>query len=280
MTLGIKANYKEIAEKLGVAEEEIANKLKGAVEALSISTHAFVVQYANEHLEGFYRSEFLGEDGENVRWAKVSENMWVVEIDESVKWLEQGRPKTSMATEDWLLKPGKTKIAKDGSKYRSIPFSHKKDSIKTPPGMRNAIEMSLKANGINMKKIEKDADGKPKIGIVNRLKDIPQLNDPASNFYSFRSKERTEEEAEQLGLPAYGGKHYLSGGVVVQRPSKNGKVKKEVITFRTVSSKHAAEDRWMYPEVKALNSIPAAYDYATKEWEKIVKSLEDYFRST
>jgi len=97
-------------------------------------------------------------------------------------------------------------------------------------------------------------------------------------FYSFRSEGRTKEESEQFGLPEYEGSHYLSGGVVVQRPNKKGKVKKEVITFRVVSSKHEQEGRWLYPAVEPLNSIPAAYEYANAEWDKIIKSLEDYFR--
>jgi hypothetical protein len=276
----IKANYKEIADKLGVVEKEVAKKLNGAVEALSISTHAFIIKYAQDHLKGYPLEAFLGEDGSNIRWIQVSKNMWVVEIDESAKWVEEGRSPTSMATDDWLLKPGKgLKTARDGSKFKIIPFSHDKGALTTPSGMREAIDASLKANGVSMRKIEKGPDGMPKIGIVNRLKDIPQLNDPASdNIYQYRSKGRTADEAEALGLPNYEGAHYLSGGVVVQRPSKKGKVKKEVVTFRVVSSKHENEQRWLYPEVKPLHSIPAAYDYATKEWDKIVKSLEDYFR--
>lgn len=273
----IKINYKEIADKIGVTKESIAKKLEGAVEALSISTHAFVVKYANDHLTGFTRSHFIGEDGSNIRWAKISNNMWMVEIDESVKWIEEGRSATSMATEDWLLKPGKSKTAKDGSKYRVIPFSHNKDDIGTPPAMRQAITESLKFNKVNMKKIEFNPDGMPKIGIVQKLKDLPKLDNPDNNMYQFRSQGRTSQEAEEFGLPKYEGSHFLSGGVVVQRPTKRGKIRKEVITFRVVSSKHEAEGRWMYPAVTPLNSIPAAHEYANKEWEKIIKSLEEYF---
>ena len=86
-----KVNLREVADKVGKAADDIGVRVTEEISNLSISTHAFVVRYANEKLEGFKRNHFLGEEGQNVRWNQVAPNIWVVEIDESVAWIEEGR---------------------------------------------------------------------------------------------------------------------------------------------------------------------------------------------
>ena len=94
---------------------------------------------------------------------------------------------------------------------------------------------------------------------------------------------RDKKTADEIGLKPTQGHHYLNNAVIVQRevkgPKGKSKISRDVVTFRVVSSKHQAEGRWMYPKVEALNSIPEAYKYATDQWDQIVKSLEEEYRS-
>lgn len=272
------ANLEEIAAQLGQTREAIDQHVRTAVERLSISTHAFVLSHAQEKLKGFYREQFFGENGKNVRWTEVSDGIWVVEIDPSVAWIEEGRDPTFMG--EWLLKDsfangGKVKTAKDGSKYRVIPFTHSRGGKVFNENFIDDIKTAMKDGGFDMKTIDKAGDGSPKLGMIGKLKFGTNVTVGNKDTERFFSKSRGEGVGKALGLPAYSGKHYLDNAIVTQR--KVGKsVKKEVVTFRVISSKHKGEGRWMYPAVPALNSIPAAYDYATKEWDKIMRSLEEH----
>jgi hypothetical protein len=287
-----------IAEKVNKTKEVVEQKLTPAMERLSISTHAFIINKANNELSDFKRKFFLGvgeygkktlkqsssgagvdETAKNVRWVKVSNGIWVVEIDESAAWIEEGREPTSMATEDWLLKPGKAKVAKDGSLYRAIPFKITeggKEAHGTKPAYASIIKGAMKEQGIPIKKIERNEDGTPKLGIIHKL-NIEGPQGGWEQFPGMHSRPRTAEESAMSGLKPHKGIFHLKGAVVVQRmkPGKKPKPVKETVVFRIVSSKHKLENRWMYPEVKPFNAIPAAYDYAKEQLDKIIKSIEE-----
>lgn len=283
MQLDFRVNVRELATQLGLESDGIAKRINEAVRGLSISTHAFVVQYAQEKLEGWTLGYFMGEKNKNVRWVEVSPSIWVVEIDESVAFIEEGRPIAFMG--DWLLKPGAkgVKTAKDGSTYRVIPFTHQRGvggkKISSEPEIASKIKKELKNQGIKMNVIERDGDGKAKTGVIHKL----GINEKRSSYpQSLFSAPRNKDTAAAIGLKPTHGTHFLNNAVVVQREveGKGGKKKmsKEVVTFRVISSKHKAEGRWMYPKIDPLNAIPRAYTYATVEWEKIVKNLEDMYR--
>lgn len=283
MKLDFTVNVRELATQLGLESDGIAKRINEAVRGLSISTHAFVIQRAQENLEGWTLGYFLGNDSKNVRWVEVSPSIWVVEIDESVAFIEEGRPATFMG--DWLLKPGAkgVKTAKDGSQYRVIPFTHQKGAggkkKSSDPEIASRIKKELKNQGINLNKIERDDTGKAKTGIIHKL----GINEKRSTYpQSLFSAPRNKETASAVGLKPSHGTHFLNNAVVIQREveGKGGRKKtsKDVVTFRVISSKHKAEGRWLYPKIDPLNSIPMAYAYAVAEWEKIVKNLEQMYR--
>ncbi len=279
-------NAKEIADKLGEVTDDIGHRINDEVKRLSISTHAFVVAKANEELKGWRRQHFFGEENKNVRWNEVAPNIWVVEIDESVAWIEEGRDPVSMATENWLLKPGSKglKTAKDGSTYKVIPFKQATSkggrvSFKDPD-MASMIRKTMRSKGIKLNKIERDQWGQPKLGVVEKLGNKTKRKSYPEKFFS---EPRSKATAKQIGLKSHHGHHFMDSAVVVQRevegPSGKKRISRDVVTFRVVSSKHKAEGRWMYPRVEPLNSIPEAYKYAEAEWETIVKSLEEEFNN-
>ena len=281
-------NVDEVAEKINSQIGDVKTKLTDAVQSLSVQTHAFIIDKANKELHGFKREQFLGEKNRNIRWSQISERIWVVEIDESVRWIEEGREPTSMATEAWLLKGDKVKTAKDGSKYRAIPFTQsqgkgKSANFKNPmPEVEKEIKLILKKNNISLRKVEVDDNGQPKLGIIHKLK-VPNPSSQTKYLKVAGGKDwfsppRTQEQANLSGLKAHTGIFQGKGAVVVQRKGPKGGIVKEVITFRTVSSKHQTEGRWMYPQVTPFNSMEAAYQWARMEWDRIVQMLSDSFK--
>ena len=103
---------------------------------------------------------------------------------------------------------------------------------------------------------------------------------------SLFSKPRSLEDALEHGLKPHGGIYKLQGAVVAQREQRNAKgeikkdrhgktvVKKETVVFRTISSKHKDEGRWYAPKVEAFNGLGQAHQWAEKQWDTIVKQIE------
>lgn len=291
-------NTDEISERLGVQLESIEGLIVDSVKKLSVQAHAFIIDKANKELHGWKREQFLGTDEngnpKHVRWVPIAENIFVVEIDEAARWIEEGAPAKSMATEEWLLSPNgkspeKIKTAKDGSKYRAIPFRQaqgkgKSANFKNPmPEVERHIKSALRQKGISLHKIEMDENGQPKIGIIHKLK----IQDPGPKTKYLRQKggkdwysaPRNAEMAKLTGLKPHSGIFYGKDAVVIQRKGPRGGIIKEAVTFRTVSTKHEAEGRWMYPATQPFNSIEAAYEWAQQEWEKTVQRLQESLES-
>lgn len=280
MAFRLTINVTALAEHLNTTIDRVRERARQEVENLSISTHAFIVAKAQQELPPFLRDKFLGKDNKNVRWVKVSDSIWVVEIDESVAYISEGRPKVFMS---WLLNNNpKAKTAKDGSRYAHIPMTQARhtqggrDKFNNPKAAYEAIvRKTMQDNGLNLKKIEKNPDGSPKIGILHRL-NVMEPGDQ-SQFPGMYSKPRTEEMARQIGLPAHSGIFHLKGLAIIQRTNERGKVVREAVTFRTISSKHEAEGRWMAPEVPAFKFEESARAYAEAQWSQILKSIEEEF---
>src|SRR5271170_4726535 len=99
----LKIDVSQVARALGKTREVIETILIPEARNLAISTHGFILKFAKEKMADSYKLPiFLGKKDKNVRWIEVTPGLWVVEIDDSVAWIETGRPPTSMATEQWL----------------------------------------------------------------------------------------------------------------------------------------------------------------------------------
>lgn len=317
-----RVDVSEVAEHLGRTREEIEDKVVGGVETLSIAAHAYIVNLANTTFGSgnFKRQYYLGigpygknahgtstkdpridQTVKNLRWIKISDGIWMVELDENAKWLEDGRKETFMG--DWLLKPGAkgVKRAKDGSLYRVIPFKETeggKTAAGASPVLADIVMQHAKSQRISLKKIETNPDSTPKLGILHKL-DIRPGDAPGYAPGAIYSKPRTTEDSIATGqggtpLPPHAGIFKLSGAVVAQNAydkktgelitnpqraqkmiaSKKAKVKKETVVFRVISSKHKHENRWMYPEVEGANFFQKAYEHAEQQWASIVQGIE------
>jgi hypothetical protein len=300
----ININIDEVAQKLGQVADTIAPQIQKSVENLSAATHAKIVTIVNEAFpeDEFKRQFYLGQgkyaktnlksdehplvlpDSKNLRWNKLSNNLWVVELDPSAEWLEMGRDRVSMATEDWLLKPGPSlKHAKDGSTYKSIPMpagkqaSHSK-SDKGEAFLKDALMQSIEKAGIDLKTIQMDNAGNPKLGITDKI-DTSDFEWQGSSIAGAFSRGRTAEESAATGLPEHEGHFMIGGAVMLQRedPDVKGGVRRDAVVFRTVSSKHLGEDRWMAPAVPGIHAFEQAERWANDQWNAIVKQMDDQF---
>lgn len=278
MVFRFSVNAAEIAAKINQTADAIVPRLRQEVQALSAATHAFVVDKAQRDLKGGTLARFLGKNGENVRWVQIDPNIWVVEIDESVRDIEEGHDRRFMS---WLLTNNpKAKTAKDGSKYAAIPMTKAqgtgpgKDAANAKnPAYTAMVKNTLKANKVSLTKIDRHADGSPKLGVIGKY-DVDQPE--RSQFPGMWSAPRTAQQAAITGLPQHGGYFHLQGLVVTQR-MQGKRVVREAVTFRTISSKHEKDGRWFQKAQQGLKSIPAAYDWAQQEWSKIVAEMEREF---
>ena len=286
MQFHLKVDSQEVAQTLGVEVERVQDLLKQEVRTLAIRTHAFIVDKARKELKGFFYEYYLGRRsgsgnlGENLKLHHISDTLHIIELDPKAAWIEDGRPETFIG--DWLLNSPKAKTAKDGSKYISIPM---KLAHLAGPGKKTASVPALETMAkeavkrsrpkIAMKKIQYDAGGRPLEGTIRKL-DIPE---PGRGVEGFYSRPRSKEMAALTGLPAHEGIFYGKGAALRQRvvgkSQKTGKAKvsRDVGTFRTLSSKHKAEGRWMYPEVKKFGGFDAAYKWANEQMKSAVGDL-------
>jgi hypothetical protein len=149
------------------------------------------------------------------------------------------------------------------------------------------VKSALQEKKINLNKLERNPDGTPKSGILHKIDMAPPFT--AQQAPSLYSKPRTPLESQMTGLEEHGGNYLLGGLSVIQREiditdARSGETKKkwtkEAVVFRVVSEKHQMEDRWKYPEVKAFNGIPEAYEFAKKLWsETMLPALEESLRN-
>lgn len=285
MGFHIHVDITEAANKLGQSAELIKDQITNAVGILSAGAQSFIVQTANRELEGYQRTAYLGKDNENIKRLDLGNGMWVVEVDEKARWIEEGRERMFM---DWLLKNAKT--AKDGSKYKVIPMPQAKGAGSDgwnahKPALREATEKVLKDNKISLKRLQRDSAGKPLVGLMRHIptgrleaqKEVATYGTPERNDWF--SKPRTKEDSWNTGLPEHNGIFYLQGLMVVQFPDKTAKhgVNRQAITYRVISSKHQQEGRWFYPKVEPLNAVTRAAEWAQKEMDEWMKDFNSRF---
>lgn len=221
-------------------KEEAQKAIEDAVKQLSAMTHAKVVELAQEKLKTT-RKVYT----DNLDYAEVAPGVWVVSLDQPALWIEEGRKSGSMV-EDLLRNNAKT--AKDGSRYKAIPFEHSKKPSEMDPFARNLvakIRSELKKANIPFKKLELNPDGSPRIGKLHTM-----------NISSPHPSSRASHEA-------------LAGLTIYQTKTSKGNVRRDIMTFRVVSSKHEGK-KWIHPGRDGEKFFEKALEWAEKEWESSI----------
>lgn len=235
--------------------QNMTKEIGAAVEKLSVITHAHILEQAAEKLHA--RQQMFTKA---LRYEKVDDHTWSVIIPQEVRWIEDGMDAHSMLPA--LLRSKKAKTAADGSRYVVVPFKHNDASRQRGPSqssafakqLTNQIRGELRRRGIAYQKpIERDAGGKPKLGLLHSF-DI--MNSPKRPHWT---------------SPA------LQGVRVYQRMVKDAKgresVSRDVMTFRVASSKHAGQ-KWEHPGLTKMGFLEEAQQWAMRTWAyEILPSL-------
>lgn len=269
----------------GVAESEMA----AAARDLAAATRGKIVELAQERLHT-RRSQYI----DALSMFQMDENTFVVNLDASARWIEDGMQEHNML--DDLLKSKSAKRAKDGSMYVVVPFQLNKPKQQLTPAQQSLIatvKKEMAKVGATPNKLEMGADGKPKLGLVRSL-DITKgpMSTPSKPI------------GRGIGTTAVGptGVPLLKGVRVYQKEMKdkdgNTKTGRFVMTFRVASSKHKSgpppstmtgawrkkmgdklapgnsQARWDHPGLPAMNLMDEGLKWALDQWEsKIAPSI-------
>lgn len=232
-------NTEEVAAQFGELKNQVQNALNDGVKGIAAATHAKVAQLAQENLKSTRDKYLEALQG----FQEVAPGVWVVSLNESALWIEEGLEAHDM--HDKMLKKN-YKISKDGYKYRSIPFEHSKASdaqTGLEQNLVNQIRGHLKKQNIPFRGIERDASGKPRLGRVHTM------NIPGPKM------KKTHTAPPLKGLSIY------------QSKGPGGKVRRDILTFRTISEKNKGTGKWFHPGVQPKHFMDKALEWAMRTWE-------------
>jgi hypothetical protein len=255
----------------------VEKAMKEAARDLAKMTEDKIKGLARQRLKSRYK---LYVDGLSTR--QVDEDTWLVILSGKVKWIEDGQESFNMLP--WLLKSKKAKTAKDDSKYLTIPFEHgpgkgptseggasgaaEQDLIAAIKSQLKGINKARKANGespVPFGSLEKDANGAPLIG---RLHSFDVTHAP------LKTHDGPGQGKGGIGEVRQGpsGTPFLQGVNIYQTPYTDAagkqRVRRSVVTFRTVSSKQ--KGLWEHPGNDAVNLMEEGLEWARREWETTI----------
>lgn len=248
---------------------ELKPKLEKALEqaaaSLALQSHAHLLEQVQSQLNST-REKYV----DAISFNQVNDTTWVIHLDQSAMWIEEGLPEHEMI--DDLLKSRKAKIAKDGSKYLVVPFQHNKGPTQQTPAqsdLTNTIKAELKKRNIPYGKIERDGKGKAKTGLLHSF-DITK--DP------IKTHEGPGQGHGQVGQVRQGntGIPFLKNVRVYQR-DVGGKIQRGIMTFRVASSKHRGSGKWIHPGLEPRNFLDETADWANQLWDKMREEIMKQF---
>lgn len=261
---GMAAQFKEFAME---AEREF----RQAVAGLAAMTHAHVAEEAKNKLHTSFKTF-----KDNLGFVEITPGIWVVSIDDPALWIEEGiEPGKDMKPD--LLKdaaPGA-----NGSRSKVIHFDHangktkgagpdntsqSSQSLDVTGQIRRELAAGLKAinrdlktqasaagvkfQNITIKGIEKDSNGSPRVGKLHEF-NLPSDKPTATSQH-----------------PA------LKGLTIYQTKRDDGSVRRDVLTFRTVSD-NSDPQAWHHPGYKGQKFLEEAETWARNEWDKNILPL-------
>jgi hypothetical protein len=267
---------------LGKDLEQFEGELNRSVALLSAQTHLHIIESAHRVLHA-RREIFIKA---LAKPSEVSPGVWMITLGAEAGWIEEGGDAHSMVKD---LLGDDPKTAKDGSKFRVIPFSHKggpASNTSAENELVGAIKNELKKLRIPWAGIERNEDGSPKSGTLHRInmttpnKPVGAESGPGAGHRGYGHGAEGAPMVGPTGIP------FLQGLKISQSPlfGADGKPKldakgkqmasRDISTFRIVSSKHIAENRWVYPAKEGIFLMDKAMEWAEREWDsKILPDL-------
>ena len=229
-----------IAQEFGDLKEDLKMDLQKSAESLASMTHAKLHELSRDNLSSLSKMY-----SDAISFSNPVPNLWVVSLDmEKAGFIEEGRKSGFMKE---LLNGKSAKTNAKGEKYAVIPFKHNKAPTEQSQKARqlaNEIRDVLKKEGISWGKIEKNADGSPRVGRLHTIKN------PTT------ARQRPEHKSG------------LSEGIAVyQTRDKAGNVSRDIMTFRVISEKHRGEGLWNHPGRAGDKLMDKALDWAMKTFD-------------
>lgn len=258
---------------LGDIKEKIQGSAQKELENLAKQTHAHIVEQVQKKLHSS-REKYL--DALSIN--EVDADTWLITLADKAMWIEEGiEPNHEMI--DDLLKSPKAKTAKDGSKYMVVPFEHKKGPTSQTPAAKSltdTIKAEFKNRNIPYGKLEHDAQGKPKTGLLHQF-NINNLPLKTGNGVGQGHGPIGAVKQGMTGIPLLRGIRVYQKEV--KTPEGKSKIVKSIMTFRVVSSKQKGSGSWVHPGLEPKHFFEEAVEWALKEWEdkikdKILMSIE------
>lgn len=243
-------NIDAIVKDFGDIQKQLGQDIKKAVKGLASMTHAKTLELATNDL-GSLAEQF--KDG--ISFQQLEQNLWVVSLDAKLLWVEEGYQSGFM---EFLLNGKSSKVNKKGQRYAVIPFEHsKKTSQQSQKSqeLSNQIRNELKKRDIPYQKLEYNADGSPKLGLLHRF------------------------DIESARLKPIHSTGPLTGLAIYQKMEKSGNVRRDVMTFRVISEKDRGSGKWVRPERKGAKILDKAFEWAQKEFdEKILPNILNKYK--
>lgn len=228
-----------IVENFGNMKDQLTKEITESVGNLASMTHAKTLELARDKLSSLSQMYM-----DNVEFSNPMENFWVVTLKEPAMWIEEGRKSGFM---EELLNGKSGKVNQKGERYAVIPFQHNKNPSQQSGKARelaDQIKKAMRNKGLNWKKIERNEDGSPRVGMLHRF-----------NVESARLKPEHKSSPTQ-------------GVAVYQTKDKAGNVRRDVLTFRVIHQKHRNEGLWNHPGRAGEQLMDQALQWAMDEWER------------
>lgn len=245
--LRIDINFDEVLTKYADKQKSVFEDLRMGVKSLQASVHAHVLEEANVKLHS-RREQFV----EALKVEQIDDNTWVMTIPAKVRWIEDGLPEGSMLPA--LLRSAKAKTSKDGHRYVIVPFKH--NSVSRRQGSSPSAQMATKLNkmirselkkrGVGYQKIDRNANGSPKLGLLHSF----DFGGPKKAHWT---------------SPALDGIRIYQSEVTDKKGKKS--IQRDVMTFRVASSKHFGL-KWERPAMEGMGFLQSAHAFAVREWEQ------------
>jgi hypothetical protein len=269
--LSVTLDVSELIQKHQELADQIESATSGAVEKLTMMTHAHIVQEANQKLHST-REKFIS----SLKIEQLEDHIWGITVPEETLWIEEGLPANFDMLPGLLASP-KAKTGKNG-KYIVIPFKHNKNPTQSTAFQKilaNAIKQEMGKRNIPYGNIEKNPDGSPKVGLLhkfnvntpahsNELK--PGVSGPQGHHMAIHSRPQGTQ-APQSGRP------YLWGVRVYQNEIKNSQgnssFRKDIMTFRTASESQKG-NKWIHPGIEKRDFLGQAQIWAERQWETVI----------
>lgn len=238
--IGINIDVAGIAAQFKELQLEVEQDLQQGVARLAASMHAKILEDSQQELHSSRRQY---SDALN-RLEEVAPGIFLISLEESAMWIEEGIKPGYDMKESLLKNP---KLYPSGKKYKIVPFEYGK----TPSSMSgfaksvsSNIQRELKKRSVPYKKIEYGANGEAKTGRLHEF-----------NF-----------GGEKPGK----GNTPVMKGVNIYQSMQNGSVRRDILTFRTVTDGPESAGKWIHPGFAPKKFFEKAEEWGLKEWEQVM----------